>query len=119
MFASMSKWNAPLGKMEYISPPNIGMDIQEWLQDEEDRRHKRNIKNRPLSKEEGSWVKDRGRGKMNLWVSVAIGLSTRLIHCSLLSLVMLKTGEKDKKLHICTTYVAGLDNKKEGKPPKE
>ena len=81
-------------------------------------RRKRNIKNKPLPKKEDSWVKDRGRGKTDLWVSVAIGLSTRMIHCSVLSLVILKLEEKDKKLHLCTAYVAGLDNKMGGEQCK-
>ena len=66
MVVSTNEGNDLLGRMEYVSPPNIEMDIREWLQEEEEIRSKRNIDNGPLPKNEDKWVKNRGRGKTDI-----------------------------------------------------
>ena len=78
-------------------------------------RSNRNVKNKPMPKKEDSWVKDRGRWRMDFWVSVVVELSTRIMRYSALSLVVLKLKETGRRLHLHTAYTAGLNDEFGGK----
>ena len=103
-------------------PPSVELDIHRWLQDSEEALCKQMTKeakseenvgcisllNKKLNihgwlqdadkvMKEDNQIMDRRREKMKFWVSTVMGLYTRMVCCSILSFVILKSREEDKR----------------------